>query len=293
MKILSRSYIALIIAILYIPILVLMLFSFNSTNNTGVFTGFSLYWYQELFRSAETFAALKNTLILAVSSAVIATLIGTAASLGLHRMRSKFLRGAIVSVTNIPMMNPDIVTGISMMLLFVFVGNRLGNADKLNFWTLLIAHVTFNLPYVILNVTPKFRQMDKHLPEAALDLGCTPVQSFFKVELPNVMPGIVTGFIMAFTLSLDDFVISYFCAGSDFQTLPILIYSMTKKEVKPDIYALSTLMIIAVLTLLILTNLASDRDSKANKNPDWRSNMRQRVQERREHRAAGKGGQAQ
>ena len=293
MKILSRSYIALIIAILYIPILVLMLFSFNSTNNTGVFTGFSIYWYQELFRSAETFAALKNTLILAVSSAVIATLIGTAASLGLHRMRSKLLRGAIVSVTNIPMMNPDIVTGISMMLLFVFVGNRLGNADKLNFWTLLIAHVTFNLPYVILNVTPKFRQMDKHLPEAALDLGCTPVQSFFKVELPNVMPGIVTGFIMAFTLSLDDFVISYFCAGSDFQTLPILIYSMTKKEVKPDIYALSTLMIIAVLTLLILTNLAGDRDSKANKNPDWRSHMRQRVQERREHRTVGKGGDAQ
>jgi spermidine/putrescine transport system permease protein len=290
MKILSRSYIALIIAILYIPILVLMLFSFNSTNNTGVFTGFSTYWYEELFRSAETFTALKNTLILAVSSAVISTLIGTAASLGLHRMRSKFLRGAIVSVTNIPMMNPDIVTGISMMLLFVFVGNRLESADKLNFWTLLIAHVTFNLPYVILNVTPKFRQMDKHLPEAALDLGCTPVQSFFKVELPNVMPGIVTGFIMAFTLSLDDFVISYFCAGSDFQTLPILIYSMTKKEVKPDIYALSTLMIIAVLTLLILTNLTGDRDSKNSKNPDWRSHMRQRVQERRAHRTAGKGG---
>ena len=290
MKILSRSYIALIIAILYIPILVLMLFSFNSTNNTGVFTGFSTYWYEELFRSAETFTALKNTLILAVSSAVISTLIGTAASLGLHRMRSKFLRGAIVSVTNIPMMNPDIVTGISMMLLFVFVGNRLESADKLNFWTLLIAHVTFNLPYVILNVTPKFRQMDKHLPEAALDLGCTPVQSFFKVELPNVMPGIVTGFIMAFTLSLDDFVISYFCAGSDFQTLPILIYSMTKKEVKPDIYALSTLMIIAVLTLLIMTNLTGDRDSKNSKNPDWRSHMRQRVQERRAHRTAGKGG---
>jgi spermidine/putrescine transport system permease protein len=290
MKILSRSYIALIIAILYIPILVLMLFSFNSTNNTGVFTGFSTYWYEELFRSAETFTALKNTLILAVSSAVISTLIGTAASLGLHRMRSKFLRGAIVSVTNIPMMNPDIVTGISMMLLFVFVGNRLESADKLNFWTLLIAHVTFNLPYVILNVTPKFRQMDKHLPEAALDLGCTPVQSFFKVELPNVMPGIVTGFIMAFTLSLDDFVISYFCAGSDFQTLPIRIYSMTKKEVKPDIYALSTLMIIAVLTLLILTNLTGDRDSKNSKNPDWRSHMRQRVQERRAHRTAGKGG---
>ena len=171
MKFLSKSYIALILTILYVPILVLMLFSFNSTNNTGVFTGFSLYWYQELFRSAETFTALKNTLILAITSAIIATLIGTAASLGLHRMRSKFLRGAITSVTNIPMMNPDIVTGISMMLLFVFVGTLLGTTEKLSFWTLLIAHVTFNIPYVILNVTPKFRQMDKHLPEAAQDLG--------------------------------------------------------------------------------------------------------------------------
>ncbi len=282
MKILSKSYIALILAIMYIPILVLMLFSFNSTNNTGVFTGFSFYWYQELFRSAETFAALKNTLVLAISSAVTATLIGTAASLGLHRMRSKFLRGTITSLTNIPMMNPDIVTGISMMLLFVFVGARLGSTEKLNFWTLLIAHVTFNLPYVILNVTPKFRQMDKHLPEAAQDLGCTPIQSFFKVELPCIMPGIVTGFIMAFTLSLDDFVISYFCSGSDFQTLPILIYSMTKKEVKPDIYALSTLMIIAILALLILSNLSSGRDDGLARLHSWRSRVREKMQERRE-----------
>ena len=259
MKILSKSYIALILAILYVPILVLMLFSFNSTNNTGVLTGFSLYWYRELFRSAEAFNALKNTLILAVSSAAISTVIGTAAALGLSRMRSRLAKGTITSITNVPMMNPDIVTGISMMLLFVFVGSMLQLDDKLSFWTLLIAHVTFNLPYVILNVSPKFRQMDKFLPEAALDLGCTPVQSFFKVELPCVMPGIVTGFIMAFTMSLDDFVISYFCAGSDFQTLPILIYSMTKKEVKPDIYALSTLMIIAILTLLILTNLSEGK----------------------------------
>ena len=259
MKILSKSYIALILAILYVPILVLMLFSFNSTNNTGVLTGFSLYWYRELFRSAEAFNALKNTLILAVSSAAISTVIGTAAALGLSRMRSRLAKGTITSITNVPMMNPDIVTGISMMLLFVFVGSMLQLNDKLSFWTLLIAHVTFNLPYVILNVSPKFRQMDKFLPEAALDLGCTPVQSFFKVELPCVMPGIVTGFIMAFTMSLDDFVISYFCAGSDFQTLPILIYSMTKKEVKPDIYALSTLMIIAILTLLILTNLSEGK----------------------------------
>ena len=282
MKLLSRTYIALILAILYIPILVLMLFSFNSTNNTGVFTGFSLYWYQELFRSADTFAALKNTLVLAVSSACISTLIGTAAALGLDRMRSKFARGCITSITNVPMMNPDIVTGISMMLLFVFVGTMLGSTEKLSFWTLLIAHVTFNLPYVLLNVSPKFRQMDKFLPEAAQDLGCTPAQSFFKVELPNIMPGVVTGFIMAFTLSLDDFVISYFCSGSDFQTLPILIYSMTKKEVKPDIYALSTLMIIAILALLILTNLSDNKgDGLKDKLTDTRSRIRERLQRRR------------
>ncbi len=291
MKALSKSYIAFILAILYIPILVLMLFSFNSTNNTGVFTGFSFYWYKELFRSSETFNALKNTLILAVSSAVISTIIGTLASLGLDRMHSKFLRGTITSITNIPMMNPDIVTGISMMLLFVFVGTAIGSTEKLNFVTLLIAHVTFNLPYVILNVTPKFRQMDKFLPEAALDLGCTPVQSFFKVELPCIMPGVVTGFIMAFTMSLDDFVISYFCSGSDFQTLPILIYSMTKKEVKPDIYALSTLMIIAILTLLILTNLSNGEGLK-NRLSDSASKVREHMQKHRAPASDKEGGES-
>jgi spermidine/putrescine transport system permease protein len=275
----------LILSVLYVPILVLVLFSFNSTNNTGVFTGFSLYWYEELFRSAETFAALKNTLILAITSATLATLIGTAAALGLDRMRSRFAKGFLVSVTNIPMMNPDIVTGVSLMLLFVFVGNRLQSVEKLNFWTLLIAHVTFNLPYVLLNVSPKFRQLDGHIPEAALDLGCTPLQSFFKVELPNIMPGVVTGFIMAFTLSLDDFVISYFCAGSEFQTLPILIYSMTKKEVKPDIYALSTLMIVAVLSLLILSNVSGEKGDHLK--VKW-SNFLARFRERR-----GKGGAEQ
>ena len=264
MKSINKIYTALILLMLYMPILVLMLFSFNSTSNTGVFTGFSLYWYRELFSSAATFTALKNTLILAVSSAFLATVIGTMAALGLRNMRNKYVKGLINSVTNIPMMNPDIVTGISMMLLYVFVGTMLGLQDKLNFWTLLIAHVTFNIPYVILNVTPKLMQMDKHLPEAALDLGCTPLQAFFKVEFPCIFSGIVTGFIMAFTLSLDDFVISYFCSGSDFQTLPILIYSMTKKEVTPDIYALSTLMIVAILALLILSNLSGSKEEREN-----------------------------
>ena len=260
MKNLSRVYIALCFIILYAPIAVLMLFSFNSTSSTGVFSGFSLYWYRELFKNANVFNALRNTLILAVTSSVTATVIGTGAAVGLDRMRSRRMRGVITSLTNVPMMNPDIVTGVSMMLLFVFVGTLVGaTQDKLNFWTLFIAHVSFNLPYVILNITPKLKQMDRNLPEAAQDLGCTPLQSFFKVELPAIMPGVLSGLIMAFTLSLDDFVISYFTSGSDFQTLPILIYSMTKKEVKPDIYALSTLIIITILALLLLSNFAGSR----------------------------------
>ena len=260
MKYFSKIYIAVVFMLLYIPILVLMLFSFNKTSNTGAFDGFSLYWYKELFNSPETFTALKNTLILAVSTAVIATVIGTAAAVGMVKMKNHVLRTAIQSVTNIPMMNPDIVTGISMMLLFVAIGTFVGLADKLSFWTMLISHVTFCLPYVILSVLPRVKAMDKSIPEAAQDLGCTPIQSFFKVELPMIMPGIFSGAILAFTMSLDDFVISYFTNGNDFQTLPLLIYSMTKKEVKPDIYALSTLMIIAITVLLILSNFSGNKD---------------------------------
>ncbi len=259
----------IIFVILYLPIAILILFSFNDTANTGIFTGFSTYWYKELFKSGEAFVALRNTLVLALSSAVISTVIGTAAAVGINKMKNKYVKSSLLSVTNIPMMNPDIVTGISMMLLFVFVGTRIGLAEKLSFWTLLIAHVTFQLPYVILSVLPKIRQLDKFLPEAALDLGCTPLQSLFKVELPNITSGILTAFIMAFTLSLDDFVISYFTSGSDFQTLPILIFSMTKKEVTPDIYALSTLMIVAIFVLLVLSNI-SKSDKKSAPHPKRR-----------------------
>ena len=262
MKTINKIYTVLILFMLYAPILVLMLFSFNSTSNTGVFTGFSFYWYRELFRSAAAFAALKNTLVLAISSAVLSTLIGTMAAIGLRKMRNKYVKGLITSVTNIPMMNPDIVTGISMMLLFVFVGTLLHFDNNLSFWTLLIAHVTFNLPYVILSVLPKIKQLDSQLPEAAMDLGCTPMQAFFRVELPAIMPGVLTGAIMAFTLSLDDFVISYFTVGSGFETLPIRIYSMTKKRVTPDMYALSTLIFIAILLLLILSNVTSAKSEK-------------------------------
>lgn len=266
MKRLSKLYLAFIFILLYIPIFVLVLFSFNSTGNTGGLTGLSLYWYRELFHNPIAFVALKNTLVLAFSSAVISTLIGTAAAVGIGKMKRKMTKTAVLSITNVPMMNPDIVTGISMMLLFVFVGTLLHLEENLGFWTILIAHISFCLPYVILSVRPRVLQLNKSLTEAAMDLGCTPMKSFFKAELPSIMPGIISGFIMAFTLSLDDFVISYFTTGSDFQTLPLLIYSMTKKEVTPDIYALSALMIGAVLLLLILSNVIDQKGKP--KKPD-------------------------
>ena len=205
---------------------------------------------------------MRNTLVLAVVSSVISIVIGTAAAVGINNIKKKWLQSSILTVTNVPMMNPEIVTGVSLMLLFVFVGKLVGMSDVLGFPTLLIAHVTFNLPYVILSVLPKLRQTDTHLAEAAQDLGCTPVQSFFKVILPNISSGIITGFIMAFTLSLDDFIISYFVSGPKFQTLPIVIFSMTKKKVKPDMYALSTLIFVAVLVLLVLMNIMQVRSEK-------------------------------
>ncbi len=262
MKFLSKFYIGLILFFLYAPILVMVIFSFNSSNSTAVMEGFSLYWYGELVGNDSVLNALLNTLILALSSAAISTVLGSVAAVGIFSYKKKWTKSAIMSVTNIPMMNPDIVTGISMMLLFVFLGKFLALRNSLGFVTLLIAHVTFNLPYVILSVMPKLNQMDTHLTEAALDLGCTPVKAFFKVVLPSISSGIVTGFIMAFTLSLDDFVISYFTTGPDFQTLPLLIYSMTKRRVTPDMYALSTIMFVVVLLLLILFNFSQSKSEK-------------------------------
>ena len=256
MKFLSKFYIALIFLILYAPILVVILFSFNESGNLSYFSTFTLYWYEELFADSEALDALKNSLILAVSSSVVATIIGTLAAFGISRAKNKYYRQTLESVANIPMMNPDIVTGVSMMLLFVGVGTAIKLGNTLGFWTMLIAHTTFNLPYVILQVLPKFRQMDKNLTEAALDLGCTPMQTFFKVELPSIMPGVVSGLMMSFTLSLDDFVISHFVSSPDFKTLPLYIYTQTAHEVKFSMYALCTIMIIAILLLLIAVNVA-------------------------------------
>lgn len=258
MKKASKIYTALIMIFLFAPIAILLIFSFNDAKSLSVFSGFSLKWYKELFKDAETLRAVRNTLILALSASAISTVMGTAAAVGITRLRNRYVRAAMDTVTNIPMINPDIITGISLMLMFVFVGRFFGAATSLNFATMLIAHITFCLPYVILQVLPKLQQMDKSLPEAAMDLGCTPFQAFIKVEIPEIMPGIVTGMIMAFTLSLDDFVISYFTSGNGFQTLPIRIYNMTKKTVTPKMYALATIIFFVILALLILNNIVDD-----------------------------------
>ena len=240
---------------LYLPIIMLIVLSFNGTNSTSVIQGFSTKWYVELFKDSATITALTNTLILAVTSAITATVIGTLAAVGIDKMKKGFVKSSVMTVTNIPMMNPEIVTGVSMMLLFVFIGSILGASGVLGFWTLFIAHVTFSLPYVILNVLPKLRQTDANLSQAAQDLGCPPIKAFIKVVLPSILPGVIAGLIMAFTLSFDDFIISYFVSGPKFQTLPIRIFSMTKKRVTPDMYALSTIMFLVILVLLVLVNV--------------------------------------
>lgn len=260
----GNIFIRIIYFLLYAPLLVMVFFSFNEAKSTSVFTGFSLKWYRELFSSSTTMTALKNTLILAVLSSVIATVIGTAAAVYIYYLRKKWWKNTLDIVTNIPMMNPDIVTGVSLMLLFVFVGRLVGAANSLSFITLLIAHITFNLPYVILNVLPKLNQTDSHLVEAAQDLGSTPTEAFFRVILPAIMPGVTSGLLMAFTLSLDDFVISYYTTGSSFQTLPLLIFSMTKKAVKPDMYALSTIIFVTVLVLLLAVNIGQIKAAEKN-----------------------------
>ena len=255
----SKVYTALIMIFLFAPIAILIFFSFNEAKSLSVFSGFSLNWYKELFKDTETLKAVSNTLLLALLASLLSTIIGTAAAVGIDKLRSKAIRRTYDTVTNIPMINPDIITGISLMLMFVFVGRLFHASTSLNFYTMLIAHITFCLPYVILEVLPKLKQMDSSLPEAAMDLGCTPIKAFFKAVLPEIMPGVVTGLIMAFTLSLDDFVISYFTTGNGFQTLPIRIYNMTKKTVTPKMYALATIIFFTILLLLVIRNIISGR----------------------------------
>ena len=225
MKRTNRILTILIFTFLYIPMLVLVVGSFNTGKDLTIFEGFTFDQYKALFRDEDLLMLLGNSLLISILSTAVATAFGTLSAVGIHSMNPR-LRKTVMGLTNIPMTNPDIVTGISLSLLFVFVGSTLlHQKESLNFWTLLIAHITFNLPYVILNVMPKLKQMDPALQDAAMDLGCTPAQSFFKVTLHEIMPGIVSGAIMAFTMSLDDFVISYFVTGNSFITLPVEIYS--------------------------------------------------------------------
>lgn len=266
-KAVSRVYMTLIFVFLYAPILLLVVFSFNDTDTKSrtAWSGFSLRWYEMLFQDRMLLEALRNTLIIAVCAAVGATILGTVAALGIHSMKS-WRKKLVMNITNLPMLNPEIVTGVSLMLLMVFVANLFG--VTLGIVSIILAHITFCLPYVILSVLPKLGQMDPHLFEAAQDLGCTPVRSFFKVVLPEIMSGVITGMVMAFTLSLDDFIISYFCSGTT-QTLPVFIYSMTKKRVSPEINALSTLLFAVILILLLIINIRQGRmGKKAKKEAD-------------------------
>ncbi len=262
MKKFNKIFTIIIFVFLYIPMAVLVVGSFNQGKSLVRFDGFTFDQYAELLRDADMIGLLLNSLIIAVLSSSIATVFGTLSAVGIHKLKPK-LRRVVMSLTDIPMTNPDIVTGISLSLLFVFLGtNLLGQRNSLTFWTLLIAHITFNLPYVILNVMPKLSQMDRSLTDAAMDLGCTPLQSFFKVTLHEIMPGIVAGFIMAFTMSLDDFVISYFVTGMDFDTLPVEIYTYTKKPIPPKIYALFTILFMLIFVLLVTMNLLQMRSEK-------------------------------
>ena len=263
MKKTNRVLTILIFIFLYIPMAVLVVASFNTGKDIAHFEGFTLHRYVELFQDAHLLQLLRNSLVISFLSTAIATTFGTVAAVGIHNLKPR-MRKVVMNLTNIPMTNPDIVTGVSLSLLFVFVGTRmLGQRDALTFWTLLIAHITFNLPYVILNVMPKLQQMDNALTDAAMDLGCTPLQAFFKVTLYEIMPGMVSGAIMAFTMSLDDFVISYFVSGLDFVTLPVEIYSYTKKPIQPKIYAMFTLLFVLIFALMVLMNLLQIRSDRS------------------------------
>lgn len=250
---------ALVLMFLYVPIFVLIVFSFNETKSRSVFSGFTLDWYVRLFHNRIIISSLVNTIIIACISSVVSTILGTLAAIGINGMR-KIPKAVVMNVTNMPIINPEIVTGVSLMLLFVFFAARMNL--EFGFVTLLIAHITFDVPYVILNVMPKFNQMNPHVYEAAQDLGCSPIKAFRKVVLPEIMPGVVSGFLMAFTYSLDDFVISYFTSGSTSQTLPITIYSMTRRKVSPEINALSTLIFLAVVIVLIVKNVLEKKALK-------------------------------
>jgi len=248
----------IIFIFLYAPIIVLAVFSFNESKSRGNWTGFTLKWYVELFHDMDIRSAFYYTILIAITSAVISTLLGTIAAIGINSMKGK-MKSIMLNVNYLPVVNPDIVTGISLMILYISFNVRFG------FKTVLISHIVFNTPYVILSILPKLRQLDVHMTEAAMDLGATPIYALRKVILPEIKPGIITGFLMAFTLSVDDFIISYFTKGEGVTNLSIVIYSMARRGVRPTINALSTIMLTVVLLLMILINKRSNGVEKSKK----------------------------
>lgn len=249
----KNFYLILVFTFLYMPILFLIVFSFNEGKYSGNWKGFSLHWYKELFQDKMIMSALGYTVVIALLASIIATFIGLFGAYSIFRMKSR-PKQVLLTINSIPLLNPDIVTGVSLMALFVFLQFRLG------FMTLLVAHITFCIPYVILSILPKLKQMPKDIVDAALDLGATPLQAFSKVILPEIMPGVITGALIAFTLSIDDFVISFFTTGNGVNNLSIAIFSMARRGISPKINALSTIMFVVVMGLLLLINLRKEKE---------------------------------
>lgn len=258
-KIIKNAYLSFILLFTYVPILVMVVLSFNSSKSRVNFTGFSLKWYQQMFSDRNIVSALQNTILIALLSSTIAVVIGTMAAVSISNM-SRRKRTIYMSITNIPMLNADVVTGISLMLCFIVLGKAIPFFSSLSFKTVLISHITFNLPYVILSVLPKLKGASQLEYQAARDLGATSSQAFFKVVLPEIMPGVVSGFMLAITMSLDDFIITHFTRGAGINTISTLVYAQVKRGLNPSLYALSTIMFLIVLIVLLVTNFVSNRN---------------------------------
>lgn len=255
-KFLSKLFLYIVLLFLYIPIFVLIVFSFNESKSRANFTGFSLKWYSKLLHNETILTSLLNTILIALAAAALATILGTAAAIGINNMK-KVSKAAVMNITYIPVVNPEIIMGVSLMLLFKGMSSIIG--FQFGFVTLILSHIAFDVPYVIYNVLPKLRQMNPSLVEAARDLGCSERQAFFKVVIPEIMPGVFSGFLMSITYSIDDFVISYFTSGTSVETLPITIYSMTRRKVSPEINAVSTIIFVVIIAILIIKNYLENR----------------------------------
>ena len=255
-KILSNLYLIIIFLFLYLPIIVLIVYSFNKSKYGGLWAGFTLQWYEQLFEDKSIISSLYNTFLVAIMASIVSTVIGTLASIGIHSMRPKN-KNIMLNMSYISMINPDIVIGVSLLSLF-----SLFHFLKLGYLTLILAHITLCVPYVVFAVLPKLQQLNPNLAEAAQDLGATPIQTFFKIILPEIKPGIISGIIMSFTLSLDDFIVSFFTTGSGISTLSIKVYSMTKRGVSPKINALTSLMLLVIVTLMVVIQIRSNKSEE-------------------------------